>query len=326
MIQPKKIGLFGFGTVGKGFYENLKKHPHIPAIISKVCVRRIDLPRIGHELYFTDNPDELINDPEIDIIIEVIDDADSAKEYIEKALTAGKHVISANKKMIGESLEEVDLWHQEFDSSFLYEAAVGGGIPIVNAVDGFFRDQEVIKIRGILNGSSNYILTQMQQNNWSYDKALLDAQNKGFAERNPNLDVSGVDASYKLSILAYHAFGKVISMTSCELEAISELTPDMIKKASDVGKKIKQIATITKLNDQLFCSVKPKQVGPNDDLYSVDFENNAISIETAISGTHTFVGKGAGSLPTGSAVMEDLKRILSGYKYQVGQKRIAVLA
>ena len=98
MISPKKIGLFGFGTVGKGFYENLKKHPHIPAVISKVCVKRIDLPRIGHELYFTNSPDELLTDPEIDIIIEVIDDANAAKAYIEKALTAGKDVISANKK------------------------------------------------------------------------------------------------------------------------------------------------------------------------------------------------------------------------------------
>ncbi|MEO1254877.1 MAG: homoserine dehydrogenase, partial [Bacteroidota bacterium] len=124
-MQPKKIGLFGFGTVGKGFYENLKKHPHIPAIISKVCVKRLDLPRISHELYFTDDPSELLDDPEIDIIIEVIDDAEAAKEYVYSALTLGKHVISANKKMIGESLDQVDVWHQEFEPSFLYEAAVG---------------------------------------------------------------------------------------------------------------------------------------------------------------------------------------------------------
>ena len=193
--------------------------------------------------------------------------------------------------MIGESLDEVDLWHQEFDSSFLYEAAVGGSIPIVNSMDGFFRAQEVVKIRGILNGSSNYILTQMQQNNWPYEKALLNAQNKGFAESNPELDVSGIDASYKLSILSYHAFGEVNSMTSCEIEAISELTPEEIRKASNEGKKIKPIATIAKLDDQLFCSIKPEKVGQNDDLYSADFEYNAVSIETKISGTHTFVGK-----------------------------------
>ncbi len=320
MIPPKKIGLFGFGTVGKGFYENLKKQSHVSATIAKVCVKRVDLQRISHELYFTDNPDELLDDPEIDIIVEVISDAEAAKGFIKKALINGKKVISANKKMIGESLEEIDSWHQEFDTSFLYEAAVGGGIPIVHSMDGFFRDQEVIKIRGILNGSSNYILTQMQQNNWSYEKALVDAQQKGFAENNPNLDVSGIDASYKLSILAYHAFGKVISMTRCELEAISNLTSEEIKKASKGGKKIKPVATISKVGDKIFCSVKPERVGPNDELYSVDFENNAISVETEVSGKHTFVGKGAGSLPTGSAVIEDLKRVLNEYKYQTNRK------
>lgn len=316
MKTPKKIGLFGFGTVGKGFYENLKKHPHIPAIIDKVCVKRIDLPRIGHELYFTNNPDELLEDPKIDIIIELIDDSAAAKNYVERALQNGKHVISANKKMIGESLEEVDLWHQEYETSLLYEAAVGGGIPIVHTMDSFLRDQEVLKIRGILNGSSNYILTQMQQNQWPFEKALFDAQHKGFAERNPNLDVSGIDASYKLSILAYHAFGEVISMTSCELQAISELGLEDLKKASKARKKIKPVATISRLDGQVFCSVKPEKIGPNDELYSADFENNAISVETIMSGTHVAVGKGAGALPTGSAVFEDLKRILNGYGYK----------
>ena len=320
MISPKKIGLFGFGTVGKGFYENLNKHPHVPAVITKVCVKRVDLPRIGHELYFTNDPDELLEDPEIDIIVEVITEAEAAKDYVKRALINGKKVISANKKMIGESLEEVDLWHQEFDSSFLYEASAAGGIPIVNTIDTFFRDQEVTKIRGILNGASNYILTQMQQNNWSYEKALADAQQKGFAEHNPDLDVSGQDASHKLSILAYHAFGEVIPMTSCELESISNVTIDEIKKAAKNGRKIKPVATITKDGDHISCSVKPEKVDPNDELYSVDFENNAISVETVVSGKHTFIGKGAGSLPTGSAVMEDLKRTLNNFRYQIARK------
>ncbi|MEO1254705.1 MAG: hypothetical protein AAFY41_07460, partial [Bacteroidota bacterium] len=122
------------------------------------------------------------------------------------------------------------------------------------------------------------------------------------------------------------AFGEVSSMTSCDLESISELTPEMIKNAKKKGKKIKSIATIKMMNgSHVLCSVKPEEVDPNDELYSVDFENNAVSIETRISGNHTFVGKGAGSLPTGSAVMEDLKRILKGYKYQVAEKRALIL-
>ncbi|MEM7296864.1 MAG: homoserine dehydrogenase [Bacteroidota bacterium] len=317
MTHIKKIGLFGFGTVGKGFYQALKKTGPLPVEISKVCVKRLDLERIGHELYFTDNPDELLDDPTIDIIIELIDDAKAAKSIVERALVSGKHVISANKKMIGESLGEVDLWHSEFDSTFLYEAAVGGGIPIVHTVDGFFRDQEVIGIRGILNGSSNYILSQMAANQWSFEQALNDAQVKGFAESNPHLDVSGIDASFKLSILAYHAFGEVISSKSFELESIEAVTEIDIKKARSQGKKIKPVAEITRQGGEIHCSVKAQKVGPNDNLFSVDFENNAISVDTLISGSHTAVGKGAGGLPTGSAVLEDLKRVLNGHKYQV---------
>ncbi|MEO9870009.1 homoserine dehydrogenase [Ekhidna sp.] len=321
MKNHKKIGLFGFGTVGQGFTEALKKHPHLPVDIEKICVKRLDLPRINHELYFTDNPSEILDDSDIDIVIELIDDANAAKQFVESALINKKHVISANKKMIGESLDQVALWHTEHSTSFLYEAAVGGGIPIVHSVDGFLKNQEITKIRGILNGSSNYILTQMQQNKWTYEKALNDAQKKGFAESNPVLDVSGMDASNKLSILAYHAFGEVTSMKSCELKSIEEVTETDIKKAKHQGKKIKPIATIEKINGGIHCSVKPEKVGPQDYLFSVDFENNAISIDTLTSGQHIAIGKGAGALPTGSAVLEDLKRVLSGHRYAVKEAK-----
>ena len=273
MTPIKKIGLFGFGTVGQGFYENLKKQRHLPVEISKVCVKRIDLERIGHELYFTNNPDELLNDPEIDIIIELIDDATFAKTLVEGALASGKDVISANKKMIGESLEEIEHWHGSFDSGFLYEAAVGGGIPIVNSIDGFLRDQEISSIRGILNGSSNYILTQMQINQWPYEKALFEAQRNGFAESNPSLDVNGFDAAFKLSILAYHAFGNVPSMKRFEIESIDGISKGDFKKAKSKGRKIKMVASLQSSSGDISCAVKPEIVGPNDELYSVDFEN-----------------------------------------------------
>ncbi|NQZ76783.1 MAG: homoserine dehydrogenase, partial [Ekhidna sp.] len=268
----------------------------------------------------TNNPDELLNDPEIDIIIEVIDDAKTAKNYVKTALSNGKSVISANKKMIAESLSEIDEWHKYFKSVFLYEAAVGGGIPIVHSMDSFFRDQEVVKIRGILNGSSNYILTQMQQNQWEFEHALKDAQLQGFAERNPTLDITGVDASYKLSILAYHAFGEVPSLSQFSTESIENISKESIKRAKTKGRKIKPVATIERSITGITCEVKAEAIGPNDELYSVDFENNAVSVETLTSGKHTFSGKGAGSLPTGLAVIEDLKRLLNGYSYQVSKE------
>jgi len=316
MKEIKRIGLFGFGTVGQGFYQVLSQ-ANLPVEISKVCVRRLDLERINHELYFTTDANELLGDPSIDIVIEVIDDAIAAKEIVENALLSGKQVISANKKMVADSLKEVDYWHKQFESSFLYEAAVGGGIPIVNLVDSYYRNHEVIGIRGILNGSSNYILTQMQQKRWSYEQAVAEAQKLGFAESNPALDVSGADASSKLAILAYHAFGEVVSMKSCELESIETITESDIRSAQKSGFKIKPIATIRKEGKEVICTVKPQTVNSNDSLYSVDFEDNIVDIETKLSGHHISVGKGAGAIPTGSAVLEDLKRILYGYKYQI---------
>lgn len=324
MNNYKKIGLFGFGTVGKGFYDALKRQPHLPVKIEKVCVRRLDLPRIGHELYFTDNPNEILEDPEIDIVIELIDDAAAAKVFVKKALIAGKHVISANKKMVGESLFEIDQWQSNYNSSFLYDAAVGGSIPIIYDINHNFHYHQVTKIRGILNGSSNYILTQMIRKGWTFKTALSDAQKLGFAEANPTLDVDGVDASYKLAILAYHAFGEVVSMKSCEIESIRNVTERDIKEAIDSGMKIKPIATIELKNGTYHCSVKPELVDKDDELFNVDFENNAIGIYTSLSGTHLSIGKGAGALPTGSAVISDLKKILQGYKYQKSLRELAI--
>lgn len=315
MSEIKKIGLFGFGVVGKGFCEILKNKPHIEAAITKVCVKRLDLERIGHELYFTDDPNEILDDPEIDLVIELISDPEAAKDIVYRALKNGKSVISANKKMVADSLKDVQQWHNQFEQPFLYEAAVGGGIPIVHTMDSYFRELAVYKIEGILNGSSNYILTQMQEKNKPFDEALLEAQKKGFAEANPSLDIGGFDPSYKLSILAYHAFGEVVPLNSCQLENISTITPSDIKLAKKHGKRIKPIAQIEKTETGFHCTVQPKAIDISSELFNVNNENNAITVHTKLSGTHTLVGKGAGAFPTGSAVLGDLLRILNGVKY-----------
>ena len=316
MSETKKIGLFGFGVVGKGFYEILKSKPQIQASISKICVKRLDLERIGHECYFTDDPSEILDDPEIDLVIELISDPEAAKDLVYRSLKNGKSVISANKKMIADSLEDVQKWHQEFEPSFLYEAAVGGGIPIVHTMDSYFRELEVSKIEGILNGSSNYILTQMQEKNKPFDDALLEAQKKGFAEANPTLDIGGFDPSYKLSILAYHGFGEIVPLNSCELENINTVTSGDIKLAKKHGKRIKPIAQIEKIKNGYSCTVQPKAIDLTSGLFNVNDENNAITVHTKLSGTHTLVGKGAGAFPTGSAVLGDLFRVLNGVKYR----------
>lgn len=315
MNKHKKIGLFGFGTVGKGVYELLQRHYNLPLEISKVCVKRLDLERVNHELYFTDNPDEILNDEAIDIVVEVISEAESAKVIVEEALSAGKSVISANKKMIGSAIDEIDSWHKRYEPSFFYEAAVGGGIPIIHSIDSIFKNQAVTKVRGILNGSSNYILTQMGNENISFEKALEDAQAKGFAEANPTLDVDGFDASYKLRILGYHSFGQAIDFKACTQESIRNVSISDIKSAQKHLRKIKQVATLEKIGDAFTCSIQPEEVTSSDPYYSVDYENNAISISTEVSKDHILTGKGAGAFPTGSAIISDLQKILTNRKY-----------
>lgn len=316
MSSHKKIGLFGFGTVGKGFYEILKLQKDLPVSIKKVCIKRLDLERIGHELYFTDNVDEILQDPDIDIVIEVIDDAIAAKEIVLEALEAGKSVISANKKMIAESLTEVDEWHQSFEQSFLYEAAVAGAIPIINTIESSFKDYQIKGINGILNGSSNYILTKMQEEELSFEKALSNAQKLGFAESDPTLDIAGFDASYKLAILAYHAFGDVHTLENCTRQNIAEVTNNDIKEAKSKGIKIKPVASVAFVDGILQSSIKAQWLDASHELFHVDNEFNAVALNMEVSGHQTLVGKGAGSLPTGSAVFSDLKRLLRNYKYQ----------
>lgn len=324
MKKIKNIGLFGFGVVGKGFYEILKDKPEIEVSIKKVCAKRLDLERIGHELYFTDDPSEIIDDPEIDLIIELISDPEAAKDLVYQSLKNGKAVISANKKMIADSLEDVQKWHQEFEQPFLYEAAVGGGIPIVHTMDSYFRELEVSKIEGILNGSSNYILTLMQEKNWLFDDALAEAQKKGFAEANPALDIGGFDPSYKLSILAYHGFGEVLSLNSCKLENINTVTSGDIKLARKHGKRIKPIAQVEKVGTEFHCSVQPKAIDITSELFNVNNENNAVVVHTELSGIHMLVGKGAGAFPTGSAVLGDLNRLLAGIRYHPKKQNLIV--
>lgn len=316
--MKKKIGLFGFGAVGQGFYQILKKNPHINAEISKVCIKRLDLERISHELYFTTNADELLEDNDIDIIVEVIDDAEAAKLIVRTALQLKKHVISANKKMIAESIEEVAQWHSDFEATFLYEAAVGGGIPIIHNIENNFRYQEITGIRGILNGSSNFILTKMKNDGSSYETALKEAQKLGFAETDPSLDVDGFDAFYKLIILYYHATGRFIDSSQHEsLRSISRVGLEAQEQAAQNGAVIRQISQFElSENAELVFKVGPEEVKTDDLLAHVELENNAVEITTALSDKHLFFGKGAGSFPTGSSVFGDLIRLLDGYRYQ----------
>jgi homoserine dehydrogenase len=316
----KKIGLFGYGVVAKGFYTALAQNPHLNVEITKICIKNGGKNRDLDNALFTTNASEILDDPEIDIIVELIDDSAAAKEIISHALETGKAVISANKKMIADNIGDVANWHNVYPQAFLYDAAVTGSIPILQTIEQFIAKQEIISIRGILNSSCNYILSSMRQDSLSFDDALKKAQQLGLAESNPTLDISGEDALNKLVILAYHAFGILADKKEARLEAITNMEDWFYEAAAANNQKIKLIATAKEHNGKIKLKVQPELVSKDDELFGVEFETNAVSVESNLAGKQTYVGKAAGSLPTAAAVINDLTLLLSGFKYGI-QKR-----
>ncbi|WP_421875422.1 homoserine dehydrogenase [Marinoscillum sp.] len=313
--MSKSIGLFGFGEVARGFYQALQSS-QLDASIKKICIKDAAKPRDLDQSFFTSDPTVLLNDPDIDIIVELTDDTEISYEVVKQALTNGKATISANKKMIAENISEVSHWHQTYSAPFIYEASVGGSIPILQNLEQFFKQQEIHEIRAILNGSTNYILTQMQKNGLSLDEALILAQEKGFAESDPEQDISGRDALYKIIILSYHAFGETIgNLDQLRVESITNMEDHFYDLAKAQGLKIKSIATAKRKNGKLSVKVQPELISQDDELFGIEHENNAIVIDGNLSGKQVYTGKGAGSLPTGAAVLNDLSLVLSGFRY-----------
>jgi len=314
--MTQKIGLFGYGVVARGFHHALNNNPHLNAMIKTICIKTANKTRSIDANLFTTDEKLILEDPEIDIVIELIDDAEVAYQLVKTALQKGKSVISANKKMIAEHINEVAEWHHQYEATFLYEGAVAGSIPILQNLNQFFGNQEISSVRGILNGSTNYILTEMRESNLSFDEALKLAQEKGFAESDPTLDISGLDAMYKLIILAYHAFGICITDHSqIRLESITNMEDQFYELATAQGLKIKSIATAYRKNGQIKLKVQPELVNSEDELFTVENENNAIVVDADLSGKQLYYGKGAGSLPTGAAVIHDLALLLDGFRY-----------
>ena len=316
------IGLFGFGCVGYGLYEVLQKSPGLKANISRVCVKDRNKQREISAEHFTFDKDEILNDETINVVVELIDDADAAFEIVKAALKKGKAVVSANKKMVAEHFEELLQLQQENNVPLLYEAAACASMPIIRNLEEYYDNDLLESIEGIVNGSTNYILTKTIQENLSYETALRQAQELGFAESNPLLDVGGFDAKYKLLILLAHAFGHIAQpedLLNIGIDNIGELE---LKYAREKGLKIKLVAQAYKHNDgKITAFVLPKFVGPEDRLYYVDDVFNGVITKTAFADTHFFVGRGAGAHPTASAVLSDISALSYDYKYEY--KKIA---
>ncbi len=319
-----KIGLFGFGCVGQGFYEILTKHALDNIQLAAICVKERGKNRPLPESRFVFDKDAILENPEIGVVVELISDADEAFEIVSVALKRGLIVISANKKMLAEHLYELIELQQLYNGKLLYEASCCGSIPIIRTLEDFFAYEEVSKIKGIFNGSSNYILTKISQDGLSYDTALGQAQDLGFAEADPTLDVGGFDALNKLCVITMHAFGIAIHPHNVFNYGIQSLEAVDNNFAAAKQWKLKQVAYASVLgNGQLLAYVMPQFVEEDEELYGVDEEFNAVLLEAAFSGRQFLKGKGAGSHPTGAAVFSDFRAVLDGYTYRYAKSSTA---
>ncbi|NDI99079.1 homoserine dehydrogenase [Flavobacterium sp. LaA7.5] len=311
------IGLFGFGCVGLGLYEVLHKTPGLKATIKNICVKNKDKKREIDIRNFTYDKNDILNDEEINVVVELIDDADAAFEIVSAALKKGKAVVSANKKMIAEHFTELLELQKQYGVPLLYEAAACASMPIIRNLEEYYDNDLLESIEGIVNGSTNYILTKTLQENLSYEEALKQAQEKGFAESNPLLDVGGFDAKYKLLILLAHSFGYIAQPDTIFNIGIDNIGELELRYAKEKGLKIKLVAQAFKAEDgNLSAFVIPKFVTPEDRLYHVDDVFNGIITKTSFADTHFFVGRGAGAYPTASAVLSDISALGFDYKYE----------
>ncbi len=311
------IGLVGFGIVGKGLYDVLQSAPALQASIKRICIKNPEKERAIPAAYFTTSSAALLNDEEINVIVELIDDADAAYDIVKAALQKGKAVVSANKKMIAAHLEELLHLQQEYKTAFLYEGSCCASIPIIRNLEEYYDNDLLSSVKGIVNGSTNYILTKIFENGLSFKDALLEAQQLGFAESNPALDIEGHDAANKLAILLAHAFGNLVSPQDFIYSGITSIKNTDAILALQKNLKIKLVATAQKINNnQLAAFVLPQFVEANDDLFNVSDEFNGLVTESSFADKHFFKGKGAGAYPTAAAVLSDIAALRYDYKYE----------
>ncbi len=319
------VGLIGWGTVGSGVIKVLQENgPLIEKRLgSKIVLKRIadiDLEtersvKVNPEV-LTNRAEEVIGDPEIDIVLELIGGMEPARSYILEALKAGKYVVTANKALLATHLDELCQVAQQHNVDLNFEAAVGGGIPIIRSLKEGFVAERIDAIFGILNGTSNYILSTMSNEGGEFNVVLRQAQEKGYAEMNPSLDIDGIDAAHKLAILIKLAFGAKVPFDDIFIEGISDITPLDIEFGREFGYKIKLLAIAKADGEAIEARVHPTML-PSDHLLStVDGVFNAIFLRGNAVGETLFYGQGAGMMATASAVVSDLielsRNILKG--------------
>ncbi len=313
-----KIGILGIGNVAVGTCKALEKNHRrieqssgISIEIVKILNRNPEKDRdiVVADGVYTQNPADILNNPEIDIVVELIGGIEPATSYMAEALKNGKHVVTANKAAIAENGNMLQNLALKNNVMLRFEASVGGGIPILSTLSGALLSNDFDEILGIVNGTTNYILTQMSEYGLDYEDVLRDAQEKGFAERDPSGDVEGTDVANKLSILMSIVFGLHVAPKDIPTQGITMITKDDISFATQFGYRIKLLATAKKTGNTVECHVQPSLVSFKHPLASVSNEFNALFVKGNAVDDLMFYGKGAGPLPTGSAVLGDIIEI-----------------
>ena len=316
MSKKLKIGLFGFGVVGQGLHDIIRGQ-NLNLEIVKIAIKNPGKKRTLDQHLFTTSHEEILDNPEINTIVELIDDAEAAFKITKAALSSGKNVVSANKKMIATHLEELVRLQEKFGTSLLYEGAVCGSIPIIRNLEEYYDNELLHGISGIFNGSSNYILSKIFNEGLAYDTALKQAQDLGFAETDPILDVGGYDPKFKLTIATAHAYGLFINPDKILNVGIQNISDADIQYAREKNFKIKLVPTARKISTkQVVTFVLPKFVKADDFLYNVENEYNGVTVQAAFADKQFFFGKGAGGHPTGAAVLSDIAALRYDYRYE----------
>ncbi len=313
MNRKIKIGLIGLGTVGSGVFKTLKNFDNVEVV--KIAVKNLNKPRNIEGLdnsILTDNPYEVVNNPEIDIVAELIGGINPAFELITKAIENGKHIVTANKELLAKRGEELFTFAEQHNKVILYEAAIAGGIPLIMPIKTILAGNKINKIEAIVNGTTNYILTKMDMQGASYNDVLKEAQELGYAEADPTGDVEGFDAAYKIATLATITFKKRIKIENIYREGITKIRAQDMKAANDLGYKIKLIASgQIDENGNADVRVHPMLVSKKATLAHIDYVTNAVTLTGEPVGSITLSGPGAGEFPTASSVVGDILSIVA---------------
>lgn len=320
-MKQVRVGVIGFGTVGTGTIkilinqrELIKKRTGIDLVLKKVADIDIERPReitLPREI-LTRDAWEIIKDPEIDIVVELIGGKSPAKDFIMEAIKNGKQVVTANKALLAEEGNDIFIEAKKKGVQVGFEASVGGGIPIIKVMKEGLVANKMLAIYGIINGTTNFILTKMTNEGMDFQDALRQAQDLGYAEADPTLDIEGIDSAHKITILASLAYGIPLSFNSVYCEGITKITAQDIAFAREFGYKIKLLAITKILNEEIELRVHPTMIPEDYLIAKVDGVFNAIYVEGDSVGSTLYYGRGAGSMPTGSAVVADIVDIAKG--------------